>query len=60
MNLRACAEVNDTEATSTIPERTIETITGEIRVSQGTLQIRDGTTSTPTVFAAAAMAGAST
>lgn len=32
MNLRACAEVNDTEATSTIPERTIETITGEIRV----------------------------
>ena len=31
-------------------------ITGEIRVSQGTLQFRDGTTSTPTVFAAGTMA----
>jgi len=31
MSLRACTEANDTEETATMPERTIETITGEIK-----------------------------
>lgn len=35
---------------------TANDITGEVRVSQGTLQVRDGSTNTPTVFNAATMA----